>query len=211
MNCSDCTYWNYCNWTMQVIQITHTGVAVIEFSHTYKYKFVQITHTEVAVIEPRTVTHTHKELFRLHTCSCCNWTNPVRLHTHSRCNWTTVSRSLSASQVCESVWNWLTFLFLIGILVLSRLKGWSAQSNNNTSWSEYSIYWSSTLPLQALRDKPNLQGSTDSLVELNLRTTPPSHRTRGEDDMRTSVVHGRGEKVLHRCQVKVDLILDGRI
>jgi hypothetical protein len=26
--------------------------------------------------------------------------------------------------------------------------------------------------------------------------------------MRTSVVHGRGEKALHCCQVKVDLILD---
>jgi hypothetical protein len=26
--------------------------------------------------------------------------------------------------------------------------------------------------------------------------------------MCTSVVHGRGEKVLHRCQVEVDLILD---
>jgi hypothetical protein len=37
---------------------------------------------------------------------------------------------------------------------------------------------------------------------------PNSRISRGEDDMCASVVRVRDEKVLRRCQVKVDLILD---
>jgi hypothetical protein len=38
--------------------------------------------------------------------------------------------------------------------------------------------------------------------------SPNSRISQGEDDVHTSIIRGRGEKALHHCQVKVDLILD---